>query len=436
MTTHRIFLLKLLLVGMALATAWAVRGQFGHEHGAAWAGAVGVLTVVALGNNENWHRRLPAIVAIGAVGWGIGGMMSYGRVVGYAKGLDFLNVSYGLLCLFLIGGLYGFLGGGLTGLSLESSNEKKPGWAALLAQMVAGAYLVWGTLIYQLEWFMTPPRSELWAACLGAALALAWYIHRNAYQRSLKIALFAGLGAGFGFAFGNFLQVVGNNTRIDFNWWNVMEYTLGFFGGLGMAYGIFSEKWDKQQRLKPDKVSNIIGWVFLVLLLPMTNLIQAFSAERLVSRAKQLGVVNIENYLQWQYALSWGSLLLIGGGITLWLRKYISGIKSWPLSALRVTLAFYLGWYILLSNLIGAIWIKSGDLKEYLYWVNLALITWGVTYCTKENKQQRSYPQIQSYYGLWIRLSITTFFAILFLSLVLINAHNGLPGAQTRFVWE
>ena len=436
MTGNRIFLIKLLLVGMALATAWAVRGQFGHEQGAAWAGAVGVLTVVALGNNKNWQRRLPAIVGIGAVGWGIGGMMSYGMVVGYGKGLDFLNVSYGLLSLFLIGGLYGFLGGGLTGLSLEASEEKKPDWASLLAQMVAGAYLIWGMLIYQLEWFMTPPRSELWAACLGAALALAWYIHRKKYRRSLKIALFAGLGAGFGFAFGNFLQVMGNNTRIDFNWWNVMEYSLGFFGGLGMAYGVFSEKWDTRLRLKPDKASNIVGWLFLVLLLPMTNLIQGFSLDRIIRNAERLGVSNVDSFVQWEYVLSWGTLLLIGGGLTVWVRKYISGRKAWPLPLLRATLAIYLGWYILLSNIIGAIWIRIDDLKEYLYWVNLLVIVWGVTYCTREDKQQQYQPQIQSYYGLWIRLSITTLFAILFLSLILINAHNGVPGAQTRFVWE
>lgn len=433
MKHHRIFYLKLLLVGMALATAWAVRGQFGHEHGAAWAGAVGVITVIALSGQKNWYRRLPAIAAIGAVGWGAGGMMSYGQIVGYGKGLDFLNVSYGLLCLFLIGGLYGFLGGGLTGLSLEASDEKKPDWGSLLAQMVAGAYLVWGTLIYQLEWFMTPPRSELWAACLGAALALGWYAHRKGFSGSLKVALFAGLGAGFGFAFGNFLQVMGNNTRIDFNWWNVMEYSLGFFGGLGMAYGVFSEQWSEEKHLKPDKASNGFEWVFLVLLLPMTNIIQGFSLDRVIRNAERLGVSNVDSFVQWEYILAWGSLLLIGGGVSIYLRSKISGTQDWTQQNLKVMLTLYLGWYILLSNFIGAIWINRGDLKEYLYWINLVLILWGVHYC----QQQASYqPRLTAYRLLWIRLGLTTVGAILFLSLVLINAHNGISGAQTRFQWE
>ncbi len=431
MKNYRHFYLKFILVGMALATAWAVRGQFGHEHGAAWAGAVGVLALIALSKKQDWYQRIPAIVAIGAIGWGAGGMISYGQIVGYGKGLDILNVSYGLLCLFLIGGLFGFLGGGLTGLSLESSDDKKPDWASLLAQMVAGAYLVWGMLIYQLEWFMTPPRSELWAACLGAALALGWYANRNTFHRSLKIGLFAGLGAGFGFAFGNFLQVLGNNTQIDFNWWNVMEYSLGFFGGLGMAYGVFTEKWPEKR--KADKVSNIIGWIFLVLLVPMTNLIQAFDLERLTSTAVYSGVTGSKSFIRLEYVLAWGSLLLFGGGMSLYFRRKISGAQFWSERKVSLLLALYTGWYIFLSNVISVIWRNSWDLKEYLYWVNLLVITWGVSY---RSLQHRNFPKIRSDWQLWMRLSLSIILALLFLSLILVNAHKGIPGSQTRFVWE
>tara|TARA_S200000501_G_scaffold361370_1_gene389513 strand:+ start:290 stop:427 length:138 start_codon:yes stop_codon:yes gene_type:complete len=38
--------LGILIVAMALGTAWAIRGQFGHEQGAAWAGAIGGLALV------------------------------------------------------------------------------------------------------------------------------------------------------------------------------------------------------------------------------------------------------------------------------------------------------------------------------------------------------------------------------------------------------
>lgn len=430
MKRYQVFYLKLILVGMALATAWAVRGQFGHEQGAAWAGAVGVLTLIILAGKQNWYRRIPAIVAIGAIGWGAGGMMSYGQIVGYGRGLDFLNVSYGLLCLFLIGGLYGFLGGGLTGLSLESSDHKKPDWATLLAQMVAGGYLIWGLLIYQLEWLMTPPRSELWAACLGAALVLGWYANRNGFHRSLKIGLFAGLGAGFGFAFGNFLQVMGNNTSIDFNWWNVMEYSLGFFGGLGMAYGVFSEKWP--EKLKPDPASNILGWVLLVLCIPLANLVHAFNVDRLLNTAAYSGLSDVASFIMLENMLGWGSLLLLGGGMSLYFRKNISGSQGWSQKQLNLLLIVFAGWYIFLSNTITVIWINIWDTKEYLYWLNLLIIVLGVNYTFK---QESHFPETLSYHHLWLRMSMTILFAILFLSIILVNSHNGLPNAQIRFVW-
>lgn len=41
------FTVKILVVALSLATAWAIRGQFGHEQGAAWAGAIGGLALVA-----------------------------------------------------------------------------------------------------------------------------------------------------------------------------------------------------------------------------------------------------------------------------------------------------------------------------------------------------------------------------------------------------
>lgn len=426
------FTLKLLLVAMALGTAWAVRGQFGHEHGAAWAGAIGVLTVMVLSERQDWYRRLPAIVALGAIGWGVGGMMSYGQVVGYGRSLDLLNVSYGLLGLFLIGGLYGFIGGGLTGLSLASTPDKKVSWATLITQMVAGGYLIWGILIYQLEWLMTPPRSELWAACLGVALALGWYAYRNQYFSSLKVAFFSGLGAGFGFAFGNFLQVLGSSSGIDFNWWNVMEYSLGFFGGLGIAYGIFTEEWPESSA--PDQLANRFGWIFLILLLPMTNIIEAFDYEKLVGRAENLSIENVQAFIQVEYVLSWGSLLLFFVFLSWHYRKNVNDQAIWSKKKGLLLLSLYLGWYIFLSNVMGVIWLNGGGVKEYLYWINLLVVVWGVHFSLGKSGL---YPKYTSSWNLYLRLGTSAILIIFVLSLILINTHSELPGAQTRFVlWE
>ena len=104
---------SMLVVAMSLGTAWAIRGQFGHEHGAAWAGGIGSLATLLVVKRKDWLAKSFSVVLAGALGWGLGGMMSYGLVVGYGRGSDWPNVFYGLSMLFVIGGLYGFLGGGL-----------------------------------------------------------------------------------------------------------------------------------------------------------------------------------------------------------------------------------------------------------------------------------------------------------------------------------
>ena len=96
-----------LLTGISLGTAWAIRGHFGHEQGATWAGAIGVLALLVVANRADWFSRTFRILLAGAIGWGIGGIMSYGLLVGYGHATDYLNASYGLLMLFVVGALHG-----------------------------------------------------------------------------------------------------------------------------------------------------------------------------------------------------------------------------------------------------------------------------------------------------------------------------------------
>jgi hypothetical protein len=129
-------------------------------------------------------------------------MMSYGMVVGYGRADDWGNVLYGLTMLFVIGGLYGFLGGGLFGLAISKGEKDLLGWPQVIIEMVVGGAILYFFLIEQFGWYMTPPRSEVWAICLGMALALAWIFLRLKLHSALRVAAFAGLGGGFGFAFG------------------------------------------------------------------------------------------------------------------------------------------------------------------------------------------------------------------------------------------
>jgi len=278
-------IIGILIVAMSFGTAWVVRGQFGHEQGAAWAAGIGGLALVLVSQRKDWYQRMLSVTLSSAVGWGMGGMISYDQIVGYGRSDNFVNAAYGLFMLFIIGGLYGLLGGGLTGLTLESNGEKKVKWGSLMAEMVVGGLISYGFLVMQLEILMTPPRTEAWAFCLGAGLALVWYMVRNGYRPSLRVALISMLGAGFGFAFGNFLQIVGNVLEINFNMWNVMEYSIGFFGGSALAYGVFSSKWpDNVESPKPWE--NRVAFLIAIVIIPLIVYIESLSYNTLLERLK------------------------------------------------------------------------------------------------------------------------------------------------------
>lgn len=417
----------MLPVAIAFGTAWAARGQIGHEYGATWAAAIGIAAVIVLAGRQDWYERLSVIVALGAIAWGSGGMISYGKVVGYGHSADYLNTSYGYLCLMLIGSLYGFLGGGVMGLALEATPQKKPNWATVFTEMFVGGFLVWGFLIFQLEWFMTPPRSELWAASLGAAFALGWYLYRNGYAHALRTAFFSALGAGFGFGFGNFLQRMGHASGIAFNWWNVMEYSIGFFSGLGLAYGIFSNnRWPKT--IAPEKASRLAGWIFLIVILPVFNLIEAINVKELIKTGTDLQVANPENFaLTWRI-ITWG--VSIAFMFILWFIKSRNQSNA-AVATMWFTL-FYLMWYILFSNLVSSMWLIPKFNSQHLYWINL-LAFWLLLQANIKAPSFYNGNQTSSYikpFLIWWSMAIAL---LLLAAFIAVSAGYVNPNAQTRF---
>jgi len=420
-----------LFVAIVLGLGWAIRGHFGHEHGAAWAGAMAVMAAVIASGRKDWIMKLPVIAAIGGIGWGVGGMMSYGAIVGYGKSADFGNVFYGLSMLAVVGGLYGFIGGGFTGLTLESEERKKPDWPRLLAEMTTGGLLSWGWFIYQLEWLMTPPRSELWAACFGASLALAWYLYRNGFSNALRVAGYAALGTGFGFAFGNFVQTIGRISGASFNWWNVMEFLLGFFGGLGMAYGIFTRKWP--QTKTPSLATNWLGIAVLLVVIPATNIVQAFEKEGFIELANRIGISDAPHFAINQILYGWFALVIFALlGFYLWYRiqhkKYVS------IYNLGTTLFFLLSvFFIVLSHMRKGFLLLSGQLEQYLYWVILliAFLIWLFNRKKEIPAIEKEGPS-ESWKRWGLILGVLILLLIIF-SLISISLHSGLPGANTRF---
>lgn len=402
---------------MALGTGWAIRGKFGHEQGAAWAGAIGALSLILVARRPDWYVKAFRITMAAAFGWGISGVMSYGVIVGYGRGTDFLNVFYGLLMLFVLGVLYGFLGGGLLGLALLDSKEIRIKWHSVLTQMIALGLLVYAVLINQLGWLMTPPRSEMWAACLGASIGLAWYIARNKWQNVMKVAVWSALGAGFGFAFGNFLQVLGNVSGIDFNFWNVMEYSIGFFGGVGMAYGTFTSSWP-EVAVDSRPGLNLLPILFVALFVPFVVWEQSFVTERFDFIVNQGGSPSLVFYFK---ALAIIAILAV---LTITLtRNYAQQIDSY--SMVKAFFILYTTLYIFLSFLVTGILVHP--LEQYLYVLNFVLILLMLSRSRGAFSLNEYRPQS------WLVVAAMSILFIAVIAVIAINSHDGMPGSQVRF---
>ncbi len=362
-----------------------------------------------------------------AFGWGITGMMSYGIVVGYGRSDNLPNAFYGYLMLFVIGGLFGLLGGGITALSLESSKTNKVKWATLLSQMVAGGLIVYGFLINQLEWLMTPPRNETWAICLGAALAMFWYMRRNNFSSAFRVSIITGIGAGFGFAFGNFLQTVGTVYEIQFNMWNVMEYSIGFFGGLALAYSVFTSKWPEKTGV-PKPWENVVAFLVLFIFIPLVIFQQSLQFNTLVEKLGRLKAP--DNIVSISKISTIASLLII---ISAALMSWFNLKKSkFVFERKNVMFLFILLFtsYIALGYIVKGVFIENVPLNIHLYVLNLVIILFllmKIKLPIADILTKHLNPRKISF------MVIAMIIVIFFIALISTSIHDGIPGAHNRF---
>jgi hypothetical protein len=112
------------LVALSLSIGWGIRGNFGHEYGAMIAGALSALAACMLSGREDWRRRVPYFGMFGALGWAFGGSMSYGQVIAYSHSGHLASQIYGFAALYLIGFLWGGLGGMGTALPAVLDDDR------------------------------------------------------------------------------------------------------------------------------------------------------------------------------------------------------------------------------------------------------------------------------------------------------------------------
>jgi hypothetical protein len=134
----------LALCFLIMESGWGIRNSFGHSRGSMIPGALFGLSIAVCSRREDWWRRVAVLGLISALGFGIAGQTNFSGIVSYASGGTFFNSFYGYASIFVIGALYGGMGGGFLGLALT-----KP--SSFLKQITGPLiiiYLCWLALLY------------------------------------------------------------------------------------------------------------------------------------------------------------------------------------------------------------------------------------------------------------------------------------------------
>lgn len=232
-------IIGVLLVANATSLGWGLRGEWGHWWGATVPGALCGMTLwLAFGSGGSvWQLMIYG--SLMGLAMSLGGVLSYGLIVGYSTGepgRDQRSTTFGLMGLFLVGGLWGFFGGTALGLLL-TENSYELGDLALWALLASiGAFLTYKLLVVGLDLHLSPPRSDAWAAVLGGALGTLCFFSLGTGDLTVaSTALVGWLGFGGGFSLGALIHRKGNEIGWNFSSWKFMEHSVGFFGGLALG---------------------------------------------------------------------------------------------------------------------------------------------------------------------------------------------------------
>ncbi|MGO8720593.1 MAG: hypothetical protein ACLQMO_15475 [Acidobacteriaceae bacterium] len=323
------------MTALSVSIGWGIRGQFGHEYGAALAGALGGMVLALMSGREDWRRRVLFFAVFGAIGFGFGGSMSYMKDIGYAHSSDPATVLYGFACIFVLGFIWAAPAGAGIALPVYLDREQltkffvplcsvfaawylqdvfcslvwggkdvpwfpffvEYGMNAILAALVAIGFFVfrrkyWGVgtlliLYMAIGWWagyllfitllqlrMNPPREETWASCLGLVLGIL----ACCWQKRLGGIAFATLGVGFlggiGFSLGTAVKLLVMSSGLTTNWHSIMEQTQGFFLGTALAI-IFAMLIRRAPPVNDDppvrRWTEVFSAAFVLWLLPYVN---------------------------------------------------------------------------------------------------------------------------------------------------------------------
>lgn len=374
---------------------WGIRGQYGHQTGAMIAGVlVGLVYVLHVIPRRSSLVGARA-VALLTLGISVGGSMTYGQTLGLTQDAALIGnwhaLSWGLLGVFLKGGVWIGLGGLLLGIALGPIRYPPAELALMLMFAIfarfaglallnepfdpASQELPW--IYFSADWYWQPhvelkPRRELWGGLWLALVSLSIYVRVVRQDRlAFRLACWATMAGGVGFALGQGIQAfhawnqtwfqTGPLATIEpfMNWWNMMEISFGATWAGILAVGVWlHQDWIKGKEDAPDCELTFRQELSLLLTHLAAILVWSFYSFSPLDNFAVIGftmillpVVATSMGRYWPFWVSLPIVLLPIAGKTLkqvtLQSELIPGYLSWPLvAALPVVGALLLSAYL------------------------------------------------------------------------------------------
>ena len=322
--------IRSLFVALAVGLGWGIRGDFGHLVGAMYPGAALGLGLAYVSGQRSLFLWMPILGALGGIGIGSGGSMSYGILHGYAQADTPINYAYGFVTLFLQGSAWGTFGGALIGLMLERKPLRSGEWFGLAASILAGGWFTAFFFVDVLGFHINPPRNNSSITFMGAALGQMIWLILNNKPSGLRGAVLGYVGFGLGMAggrlLGNVANVMQDHYEFSINHWNVMEVSCGFIGGFIYCFGMVNRPYPEPPQRENIQYLSILSIVYVLGVIPLwhrlgridpTAKIEAWSAQ-----LKSYGYEDPEGLAQTVLWLINGVCLFGFIGAAVWLVVY------------------------------------------------------------------------------------------------------------------
>ncbi len=263
---------------------WGMRGTIiGGEKGAMLPGAIMGLMIALFSGSSVLRQNFFMLSAVGSMGMFWGGAMTYGETLGLSMNQKPAeNMKKGLVALFIKGGVWFGNFGAFIGiyLSTAAGNRYNVKDISLLFGLIPVFAIIWYMLLNKPhdpkhgktpKIFFSKTRQEAWGGLYGILLVLAIMMFTKKDYFALKLTLGAYLSGAFGWVLAQCLQIFAKwpmkNGKYFFSYfqknkmldpWKIMECTLGFVGGGGIALTLCLLKSDYSAILNLININGIV----------------------------------------------------------------------------------------------------------------------------------------------------------------------------------